>query len=208
MSCWVVSASTTAFSWVTVASSEPSRVAARSRSPSPHHHHVVCPECGWVIEDHSPLVEPWVSEVGERLGGNVVDHPADIEMLCRSQMPSHPRPVQLRKPRHRPAPRARLGSGPCGENRRHRQQVAGNKIVPLDAHDETHVPFPENRGRWRLDWPLSAVPPGPNDHMEQMNDPMSHWISRFRHLVRRSLCDRSRTWTESWARCPGPWSCG
>jgi Fur family transcriptional regulator, ferric uptake regulator len=55
---------------------------AYRRCRSGHHHHVVCPECGVVDEDRSPLVEEWVWEVCRRSGGDPGSHRVDAFLRC------------------------------------------------------------------------------------------------------------------------------
>ena len=61
---------------------------------SGHHHHVVCPQCGVVDEDRSPLVEQWVNEVCRRSGGDPIGHRVDAFLRCSrcNCDPAVPRP--------------------------------------------------------------------------------------------------------------------
>ena len=49
-----------------------------------HHHHLICEECGQVLEIPSCEVEEWANGVAERRGFTAYHHQADIFGLCAS----------------------------------------------------------------------------------------------------------------------------
>jgi len=49
-----------------------------------HHHHLICEECGQVLEIPSCEVEEWATGVAERRGFTAYHHQADIFGLCAS----------------------------------------------------------------------------------------------------------------------------
>jgi Fur family ferric uptake transcriptional regulator len=49
-----------------------------------HHHHIVCIRCGHVWEEHPPAVEHWVSQAVETSHARLVEHRADIFVICHT----------------------------------------------------------------------------------------------------------------------------
>ena len=60
-----------------------------------HHHHLICEECGRIVEIPSCEVEEWASGVAERRGFTATRHQADIFGLCSDcQRPTSRKPAR------------------------------------------------------------------------------------------------------------------
>jgi Fur family ferric uptake transcriptional regulator len=52
------------------------------RGGTPHHHHVVCRECGRSVEVAAPEVEAWADKVARKAGYTDVTHTLEVFGLC------------------------------------------------------------------------------------------------------------------------------
>ena len=60
-----------------------------------HHHHLICEECGRIVEIPSCEVEEWASGVAQRRGFTATRHQADIFGLCSDcQRPTSRKPAR------------------------------------------------------------------------------------------------------------------
>ena len=54
-----------------------------------HHDHLICRECGRVVEFYEPRIEELQDEVCERYGFILLDHSHQMRGICRSCRPRH-----------------------------------------------------------------------------------------------------------------------
>lgn len=48
-----------------------------------HHHHLICRECGKVVEVHNCSLEEWGRRIGDEYGFSGVEHQAELVGTCR-----------------------------------------------------------------------------------------------------------------------------
>jgi Fur family ferric uptake transcriptional regulator len=62
-----------------------------------HHDHLICKECGRVVEFYEPRIEQLQDVVCERYGFILLDHSHQMRGICRSCRPRH-KPESVRRP--------------------------------------------------------------------------------------------------------------
>ncbi len=60
----------------------PSGELAYRACSSGHHHHLVCRECGCVVEIHDCAIEDWATKLARRHGFSRVEHQAELVGTC------------------------------------------------------------------------------------------------------------------------------
>lgn len=49
-----------------------------------HHHHLICRECGKVVEVHDCTLGDWSRKIGDEYGFSGIEHQAELVGTCRS----------------------------------------------------------------------------------------------------------------------------
>lgn len=47
-----------------------------------HHHHLICRDCGTVVELHDCSLDEWSSRIGQQFGFSSVEHQAELQGTC------------------------------------------------------------------------------------------------------------------------------